>query len=207
MNRKLLCAFLTFVSLLVCMGVSVRPHAQTYPAKPIRVINPSAPGGSNDIVARLLVKTMTAELGQSVYVDNKPGAGGNIGTELVAKAPADGYTLLMVTNSHAINASMHKDLRYDPVNDFDHLGRITDVPMTLVSIQITPERWLIQFPPKGWSFGGRGRPSTRFAMLHLPGALAGKPLPKRLQFEVKPDGGWRLENTRTGETLEGFLAP
>ena len=80
-------------------------------------------------------------------------------------------------------------------------------PMTLVSIQITPERWLIQFPPKGWSFGGRGRPSTRFAMLHLPGALAGKPLPKGLHFEVKPDQGWRLENTRTGETVEGFLAP
>lgn len=80
-------------------------------------------------------------------------------------------------------------------------------PMTLVSVQTTPERWLIQFPPKGWAFSGHGHPSTRFAWLHLPAALAGRPLTKAMRFELKSGGSWRLENTRSGETLEGFLAP
>lgn len=80
-------------------------------------------------------------------------------------------------------------------------------PMSLVSVQTTPTQWLIQFPPRGWSFAGHGRPPTRFSWLYLHTALAGEPLPKSLRFEVKPEGGWRLENTRSGETMEGFLAP
>ncbi|MGA2656860.1 MAG: hypothetical protein ABSH34_04990 [Verrucomicrobiota bacterium] len=80
-------------------------------------------------------------------------------------------------------------------------------PMSLVSVQTTPTRWLIQFPPRGWAFTGRRRPPARFAWLYLRAALAGEPLPESLRFEAKPEGGWRLENTRSGETLEGFLAP
>jgi len=80
-------------------------------------------------------------------------------------------------------------------------------PMTLVSAQTTRAHWLIQFPPANMSFTGGGRPPTRFAWLYLGAALAGEPLPKALHFEIKPEGGWRLENSRSGETLEGFLAP
>jgi len=80
-------------------------------------------------------------------------------------------------------------------------------PMSLVSVQTTPTQWLIQFPPRGWAFTGHRRPPTRFAWLYLPAALAGEQLPGSLRFETKPEGGWRLENTRSGETLEGFLAP
>ena len=80
-------------------------------------------------------------------------------------------------------------------------------PMAIVSVQTTPTRWLIQFPQRSMSFSGSGSGPTRFAWLYLPAALAGKPLPAQLLFERKPDGGWRLENTRTGETLEGFLSP
>jgi hypothetical protein len=80
-------------------------------------------------------------------------------------------------------------------------------PLSIVSAQTTSSNWLIQFPQRQMSFTGRGPGPTRFAWLYLHAALAGKQLPKRLLFERKADGSWRLENTRTGETLEGFLSP
>ena len=80
-------------------------------------------------------------------------------------------------------------------------------PLSLVLVQTTPTHWLIRFPQRQMGFSGYGPGPTRFAWLYLPAALAGKQLPSPLHFERKPDGGWRLENTRTGETLEGFLSP
>jgi hypothetical protein len=80
-------------------------------------------------------------------------------------------------------------------------------PMSLVSAQTTRTNWLIQFPAGQMVFTGHRQPPTRFGWLYLHAALGGEPLPQPLRFERKPDGGWRLENTRTGETLEGFLSP
>jgi hypothetical protein len=80
-------------------------------------------------------------------------------------------------------------------------------PLSMVFAQTTTNRWLIQFPQKQYSFSGREPAPTRFAWLYLPAALAGKPLPLPLRFERKPDGGWRLENSRTGEIVEGYLSP
>ena len=80
-------------------------------------------------------------------------------------------------------------------------------PMAIVSAQTTSNQWLIKFPQRQMSFSGRGPGPTRFGWLYLPAALAGKPLPPPLHFEIKADEGWRLENSRTGETLEGFLSP
>jgi len=80
-------------------------------------------------------------------------------------------------------------------------------PMAILSAQTTSNRWLIKFPQRQMSFSGRGPGPTRFAWLYLHAALAGEQLPPPLHFESKPDGGWRLENSSTGETLEGFLSP
>jgi hypothetical protein len=80
-------------------------------------------------------------------------------------------------------------------------------PMTLVCVQTTHTQWLIQFPPKDWSFAGHGRGPTRFVWLYLERALAGEELPGVLRFERTARGGWRLSNTRSGETVEGFLTP
>jgi hypothetical protein len=80
-------------------------------------------------------------------------------------------------------------------------------PMSLVSAQTTRTNWLIQFPAGRMVFSGHGKPPVRFGWLYLHTALAGGPLPQSLHFERKPDGGWRLENIRSGETMEGFLAP
>jgi hypothetical protein len=80
-------------------------------------------------------------------------------------------------------------------------------PLSMVLAQTTPTRWFIRFPQQQYSFSGHGLPPVRFAWLYLPAALAGKPLPLTLHFERRPQGGWRLENTGTGETLEGYLSP
>jgi hypothetical protein len=80
-------------------------------------------------------------------------------------------------------------------------------PMAIMSAQITSNRWLIKFPPRQMSFGGRGSGWTRFSWLYLPAALENKRLPNSMHFEHKPDGSWRLENSRTGESVEGFLSP
>ena len=87
------------------------------------------------------------------------------------------------------------------------LMQFDKTPMAILSAQTTSNQWLIKFPQRNYSFSGRGAGSTRFSWLYLPAALDGKPLPKNFQFERKPDGGWRLENSRTGETVEGFLSP
>ena len=85
--------------------------------------------------------------------------------------------------------------------------QFTKTPLPLVLAQTTRTNWLIEFPPRRMSFGGHRTPPTRFAWLYLHAALSGDSLPSTLRFQRKPDGGWRLENTRSGETLEGFLAP
>ena len=80
-------------------------------------------------------------------------------------------------------------------------------PLVLMVAQTTRTNWLVRFPPRDLGFRGRGRPSVRFACLYLDTALRGGPLPAALRFERRSDGGWRLENTRSGEALEGYLAP
>jgi hypothetical protein len=91
--------------------------------------------------------------------------------------------------------------------DGRHVIQFAKTPMSLVSAQTTRTNWLIDFPPKGIGFSGRRQRPTRFVWLYLPTALAGEAPPPPLRFEREPDNGWRLENTHTGETLKGFLAP
>ena len=87
------------------------------------------------------------------------------------------------------------------------LVQFAKTPMALVSAQTTPTSWQIQFPPRRLSFSGHGQRPSRFAWLYLQSGLSGEALPAPMRFERRPDGGWRLENSKSGETLEGFLAP
>jgi tripartite-type tricarboxylate transporter receptor subunit TctC len=106
--------------------------AQAYPSRPIRVIVPQSPGGSTDFAARLVTQRLSDVLGQPVVVDNRPGAGSLIGTDLVAKAAPDGHTLLAVAGSFSINPSLHAKLPFDPVRDFAPIIRICTLPHILV---------------------------------------------------------------------------
>jgi tripartite-type tricarboxylate transporter receptor subunit TctC len=105
----------------------------TWPAKPVRIVVPFAAGGTTDILARAVAQELTKSLGQSFVVDNKPGAGGNIGADLVAKAAPDGYTLLMGTvGTHAINKSLYAKMPYDPQKDFQPVTLVAGVPNVMV---------------------------------------------------------------------------
>jgi tripartite-type tricarboxylate transporter receptor subunit TctC len=92
-------------------------HAQAYPARPVRVVVPFAAGGTNDIIARLIAQWLSERLGQQFVIENRPGAGTNIGTEAVVRAPADGYTLLVVSTANAANATLYDKLNFNFVRD------------------------------------------------------------------------------------------
>jgi tripartite-type tricarboxylate transporter receptor subunit TctC len=106
--------------------------AQGYPARPVRLIIPFPPGGSNDIVGRMIAAQLGDRLGQQVVADNRGGAGGTIGTELAARAPADGYTLLLVSTAYAFNTSIYRKLPYDPVKSFTPVALLGSGPGVLV---------------------------------------------------------------------------
>src|SRR6185503_14372414 len=102
--------------------------AQQYPSKPVRMMVPFVPGGNTDIIARIVAPEMSKALGQQLVIENRGGAGSTIGTEVVARAPADGYTLLMVSAAHVINPAMIKKLPYDSIKDFAPISVVADVP-------------------------------------------------------------------------------
>jgi tripartite-type tricarboxylate transporter receptor subunit TctC len=122
--------------------------AQTYPSRQIRMIIPAGPGGGVDTIARTVGQPLSNALGQPIVMDNRPGAGTMLASEITAKAPPDGYTLLMATNSHAINASLHQNLRYDPINDFAFITVVASVPYWIVvhpSVPVKSIRELVAF--------------------------------------------------------------
>jgi len=106
------------------------PAAAGYPDHPVRLIVPFPPGGSNDVVARLVAKQLSSDLGQQVFVDNRGGAGGVLGTEAAAAAPPDGYTLLIISIAHAVNPALYK-LNYDPIKSFTPISILATGPNVL----------------------------------------------------------------------------
>lgn len=116
--------------------------AQAYPVKPVRIVVAYAPGGGTDVMARLFAPKFAEALGQPFVVENRPGFGGNIGTELVAKAAPDGYTLLMTTAAHAINVSLYGKVGYDPVRDFAPITLVSAAPNMLSSHPSLPVKTL-----------------------------------------------------------------
>ena len=105
-------------ALAVSIAMAGHVSAQQYPTKPIRIVVPFPAGGTSDILSRALGQKFTEEWKQPVIIDNRPGASANIGAEIVAKAPPDGYTLLCASTIHTINPSLYPKLAYDPIRDF-----------------------------------------------------------------------------------------
>lgn len=127
--------------LAFCLMVSVGAQAQTYPSKPIRLIVPFPAGGATDIFARTLSQKLAEKLGTSVVVDNKPGAGGTLGSDMVAKAPPDGYTLLLATSStHSIGPNLNPKMPYDAVRDFTPIGQVGNAPSIMLVPNSSPAK-------------------------------------------------------------------
>jgi tripartite-type tricarboxylate transporter receptor subunit TctC len=203
MKRRLALA----VSCLLTVGVAM---AQDFPVKPVRMVVPFAAGTTTDIVARAVAEGMARHLGQTVVVENRAGAGGGIGSDLVAKSPADGYTILMGTvGTHAINATLFKKLAYDPQRDFAPVAFAGYTPTLLVVSGSSPVKSLKDLadqarrPDGKVSFASAGNGTS--------GHLAGELLKARLGGEMThvpyKDGALALSDVMGGQVQFMFYHP
>ena len=158
----------TFVSMSAMMS-PILAHAQTttYPNKQIRMVVPYPPGGPTDLTARVVAAEMSNALGQSIVVDNRPGASGMIGAEIVARAEPDGYTFLANASLHVINSYIYPDMRFDALKDFEPITQLAAVPLVLVvpvSSPIKTVKDLVEFGKKNpgkLNFGSAGNASAQ----------------------------------------------
>jgi tripartite-type tricarboxylate transporter receptor subunit TctC len=143
------------------VALADRASADDWPSRPIKLIAPFAPGGGSDFTSRLIAEKLTVRLGQTVIVENKPGAGGNLGAEAAIKAPADGYTYLTISGSYAINSILHKP-SFDSLNDIVAIGQFTDEPTVLTVNPSIPAKTLAELielcrrEPGKLSYGSSG---------------------------------------------------
>ena len=172
----------TIVSVIfvaAALVASVTAVAQPYPARPVRVIVPLAPGGGSDYTARFIGARLSERLGQPVVVDNRPAASGIVGTDLVAKAAPDGYTLLLVFSTHAQSAQLFKKLPYDPIKDFAPITEVFATPLVLLvhpSQPIKTIKELVAYAkehPGKLNYGTSGPGSSPHLMTELLNSMAG----------------------------------
>ena len=165
----------TLGALLLALSAS----AQNYPGKPIKLIVPLAAAGTGDTLARAVGEAMSKELGQPVLIENRPGAGGLVGTELVANAPPDGYTLLAVSPSHVINATLYSKAGYDPVKSFEPITLMAYTHQILVahpSVPFKDLKGLIEYAKKNpgkLNYGSAGTGSATHLNMELFKSMAG----------------------------------
>ena len=150
-----------------------------YPTKPIRLIVPFAPGGGNDIIARIIGQRLTAAWGQAVIVDNRPGAGGNVAAETTARAAPDGYTAFQFNIANTIAPSLYKDLRYDPLKDFAPVTQIAASPFILITHPGLPAKNVPELiaaakqAPAQWSYGSSGNGGASHLAMELFKSMTG----------------------------------
>ena len=169
------------LGLVLALG-SATAAAQAYPSRPVRLIVPFAPGGFTDVVARILGQKLSLALGQQFVIENKAGAGSTIGTDFVAKAPPDGYTLLMVSSTHVISPWIYKTLPYDPIRSFTVVGKLVDSPYVLLVHPKVPARNVQEFialaksAPNSVHYASSGNGSAQHLMGGLFAAMTGSPI-------------------------------
>jgi len=197
----------TFLALAVAAATS-RAAAQVYPTKSIRLIVPFPPGGGTDILARVLGNRLSQTLGQAVVVENKPGAGGNIGVDAVAKAAPDGYTLVLgQTSNLAINPTLYPRLPYDPLKDLAPVALVASAPLVLVVQSGSPYRSLADIvtaakaKPDTVTFASPGSG----AVAHLTGELLQREAGLKFQH-VPYKGAAQAINDLLGRTVDLYIS-
>ena len=163
---------------VTALASAMHLHAADYPSKPIRLIVPFAPGGPTDIMSRAISERITVRLGQQLVIDNRPGAGGSIGTEIAAHAAPDGYTMALGhIGTHAINVSLYSRTGYDPIRDFAPITLIATLPLGLwvnVSVPVHSVKELVALarskPPARMKVRGQAWRSARFRVSGTSGA-------------------------------------
>ena len=163
-------------------SLSVPIAAQTYPSKPVRLIVPFAPGGFTDVVARILGQRLSVSMGQQFVIENKAGAGSTIGTDFVAKAAPDGYTLVMISTTHVISPWIYKSMPYDPIKSFVPVTKLVDSPYVLLVNPKVPARNVQEFialakaSPDTLRYASSGNGSSQHLMGGLFASLTGTKL-------------------------------
>ena len=166
-------ACLRGVFALLLMAAATLAAAQDYPNRPIRLVVPQPPGGPTDIVSRILAQKMSERMGQPINVDNRAGAGSNIGTEIVAKAPRDGHTLVVATVQHIVNPFLFAALPFDPVRDFAPVSLISKAHIVLITHPESPAHTLRELiaaakaRPGQINWGSAGNGSTSHLAVEL----------------------------------------
>ena len=155
-------------------AVSRIAWAQSYPSRPVRIIVGFPPGGLNDIAARLMGQWLSERLGQPFIIENRPGAGGNIGTEAVVRAPPDGYILLMIGPPNAINATLYAKLNFDFIRDITPVATISGVPNIMVVHPSFPAKTVPEFIAYARANPGKLNMASEEIPLTAPGKVAQK---------------------------------
>lgn len=196
---------------LLAAGAGVWPAAaqDKYPSKPIRLVIPFPPGGGADAVARPLGPLLTETLGQPIVLDNRGGANGNLGAEIVAKAAPDGYTLLVVNSSFTISAGLYARLPYDPVGDFTPISLVGATPSLLATHPSVPARTVKEFvalakaQPGKLTYGSSGIGST----MHLGAAMLQSMAGLDMVHVPYKGGGPAIADALSGQTNFIFVNP
>ena len=179
LSRLAAAVFQSLLIVAVTPAFGVSAHAQIYPAKPVRFLVPFAPGGGNDIVARILGSKLSEAWGQQVVVDNRPGAGGNMAAEITARAAPDGYTVFQFNVANTIALSLYRKLPYDPVRDFAPVTQIGSTPFMLVvhpTVKAASVQELIALAksrPGTLNYGSSGNGGSTHLVMELFKAQAG----------------------------------
>jgi len=166
---------------VAAVAIAVPVSGQEFPSRPVKIVVPQTPGGASDALARIVGQKLSEKWQQPVVVENRPGAGGNLGMEFVAQAPADGYTLLMsYVGSHAINAALYKKLPFDPERDFAPVATLATLPFVLVARPDAPFKTVRELADLGkrqpLTFGSAGNGSVNHLLGVMFNAAAGSKL-------------------------------
>ena len=205
MNIKRVFEHSAFAAVITCVAVGT-VCAQSYPSKSLRMVVPFAPGGGTDVIARYLAAGMTESMNRQVIVDNRGGANGIIGTEIVARAPADGYTLLFVSSPHSVNPSLYAKLPFDTLRDFAPVSLAATSPYVLVvhpSLPVKNVQELIALAkskPDQITYGSGGSGSSAHLAAELFNQMAGVKL-REIPYK---GAGPALLATLSGETALVF---
>jgi tripartite-type tricarboxylate transporter receptor subunit TctC len=207
---KSLSGFVAFLALITVAGSPGTAVGQKYPAKPVRMIVPFGPGTTTDIISRLVGNSLGNELGRPLIIENRPGAGGSMGTNTAAKSPPDGHTLVMGTvGTHAINVGLYPQLPYDPLKEFVPIGVVGYTPTLLVVPKSVPARnvpeliALARSRPDGMNYASAGNGTSG----HLAGELLKTRTGANLTHVPYKEGGMAMTDLISGRVEFMFYHP